>query len=360
VYPADDGGCGYYRLIWPAEALADHPDVEVVVHRATSPTARLMLQMQDTPEGPKVVGLGEAPDADVVVLQRPLARELVDAIPHLQAAGVAVVVELDDDFQAIHRANHAWMATQPRHSPDRNWRHLQRACGLADLVTCTTTALARKYARHGRVAVLPNYLPALWANTAPAPQSQDAPQRLGWTGSIATHPTDLQVAATAVRHIVQLPQWSLAVIGTGTGVPEAFGLPADTPVDATGWVELYEYPAQVATLHLGVVPLDDTPFNEAKSWLKGLEMAAAGVPFVATATGPYRQLASLGVGRTAARPRDWNRELMRLARDAGLREDVAGRARQYVLAEMTLAQQAERWVAAWAQARSRRCGAVRT
>jgi hypothetical protein len=41
-------------------------------------------------------------------------------------------------------------------------------------------------------------------------------------------------------------------------------------------------------IHVGLVPLTRGPFNEAKSYLKGLEYAAAGIPFIATPTEEYQ------------------------------------------------------------------------
>ena len=43
-----------------------------------------------------------------------------------------------------------------------------------------------------------------------------------------------------------------------------------------------------------MIPLEDTPFNRSKSWVKGLEACAMGLPFVASKLPEYE---SLGVGR---------------------------------------------------------------
>jgi glycosyltransferase involved in cell wall biosynthesis len=349
VHAADEGGCGHYRMIWPGAAVtaAGLHDVDVVRPSDTE-RSRLNLQMQDDDQGrPHVIGLEETPDCDVLVLQRPLSRLLVDAIPHLQRAGVAVVVELDDDFQAVHRLNIAWLNVQPRLTPDHNWQHLQRACSMADLVTVSTPALAAKFARHGRYRILPNYLPPLWSGV-PTPRDPGT-VHLGWSGAINTHPTDLkQVGTTVARVVRENPGVDVAVIGTGMGVAKQFGLPE---VKASGWQALSDYPAAVGMLDIGMVPLDLIPFNHAKSWLKGLEYAAVGTPFVASPTAEYRTLAEDGIGLLAHNPKDWYRHLTRLVRDVDYRLTLGARWRAQAFACYSLIDHAHLWADAWSAAR---------
>ena len=62
-------------------------------------------------------------------------------------------------------------------------------------------------------------------------------------------------------------------------------------IEQTGMIEQELFHAQVAQLDTGIVPLQRSRFNEAKSNLKGLEYAALGVPFVASPTAEYERLA---------------------------------------------------------------------
>lgn len=338
VFPADDGGCGFYRIREPAAALqAQGYDVTI--------REGLTAQWVDDPRTgrPNLVGL-EPVDADVVVLQRPLGRDLVEAIPHLQAQGVAVVVEVDDDFGAIPPANISFRHVHPKANPDRNWDHLANACRMADFVTVTTPALAHRYGRHGRVAVVPNFVPERYLQVQ-ARRSQYV--TVGWTGSIQTHPGDLEVTRGAVARVVAETGALFRVVGTGIGVGERLGLDADPP--GTGWVELEDYPAAMARVHVGVVPLADTAFNAAKSCLKAMEFAAVGVPVVMSPSPDNLRLHLKGIGIVARRPREWERALRSLITDEALREDMAARGRQAV-AELTIEANAHRWWAAWEQA----------
>lgn len=72
------------------------------------------------------------------------------------------------------------------------------------------------------------------------------------------------------------------------------------------------YPKMFERIDIGIVPLSDVPFNHAKSYIKGLEYTAAGVPFVASDTPEYRFLAEHGVGRVASSPDEWEHHISEL------------------------------------------------
>jgi len=337
VYPADLGGCGYYRMALPAQTLIDQgADVDLIQPDAP-PERQLHALFVDEPT-PRVLEM-ELPDVDVVVVQRPLAAKTVATIEHLQANGIRVVVEIDDDFEAIDRRNISWPNVQPSNSRAYNRLHLRHACEIADLVTVTTPALAARYGGHGRVAVLSNYVPR--ANLAIDQEPHDGIY-IGWSGSMDTHPTDLQQCGAGVAQAVAELDATFAVVGTGKGVQRALNLRVE-PV-ACGWKPLDEYPEAMAQLDVGIVPLDLTSFNHAKSWLKGLEFASVGRPFVASPTGPYRALQARGIGMLASKPKHWRRAVL----DVAVIADELGAAwREVVAREFTIEQHAQRWWDAW-------------
>jgi glycosyl transferase family 1 len=346
VFPADEGGCGYTRIIWPAEVLkaAGH-QVEVVAAKRTGMALRAHLANGG------VVSV-EHPDADVWVFQRPLQRHLVETIPRLQAQGVATVIEIDDDFAALPASNRAFAATHPRRNPDFNWLHLAAAARAADLVTVSTPALAERYGRPGIARVVPNYIPARCL-TLGGGEPNPRPV-LGWSGTLLSHHGDLEVTHGQVARAVQAHGATMRIIGPHperAAVQRALAL-AEAP-EVTGWLPIADYPAALARLDLGIVPLADNRFNGAKSALKGLEMAACGVPFVASDTAEYRRLAALGAGRLTAKPKDWGRQVGRLLRDPVLREELAAQGRA-VAADHTIEANAWRTWEAWAEALQRR------
>ena len=406
VHPADRGGCGQYRLIFVAEALAAQGEDVHLDYDATYPVVQIQSAFgADTPIGladldrfrreydlamrelrrTEARGMDTRPirarwndtlyalcdetgpaqldGADVVVFQRILSRERYNTMLAVQAAGAAVVVEIDDDFHAVHRRNPAWVASNPLSNPDRNRDWLMKACEAADLVTVTTPALAQRYGAHGRVAVLPNYVPEKYLTREAGPYTDTNLERLtgtvlGWTGSVATHPDDLEATGGALQRALDDTGAKFHVVGTGVKVRAGLGLRREP--SATGWLPIEAYPEAIRQIDVGVVPLAAHPFNEAKSWLKGLEFASLGVPFVAAPTGPYRDLFYRhGLGFLAHDPDEWHTLTRRLLADPVFMEEESIRHREHA-AELTAERNAWRWMDAWAQAldnRKRRAAA---
>lgn len=348
VHAADLGGCGHYRMIWPATAVKDQGLCEVdLFHNDNASTIPAVLR--DGPDGAHVVGLGDYNWPDVVVFQRPLQRLIVEAIPLIQARGVAVVVEIDDDFSCIDPDNVGWVHAHPRHSPLRNFKHLSEACRIADMVTVTTPALAKRYGGHGRVRVLPNLVPKAYLDVR-VPEFHNV---IGWSGSVLTHPGDLEVTRGAAQRVIAKTGATFGVVGTGGGVQDRLAL-VDEPVCA-GWVEIKDYPAAMSEIDVMLVPLKSSAFNEAKSWLKGLEAAAVGSAVVATPTKPYQMLAAMGLCRLADSPRAWEREIRAALDDVSERSRVADRSRDIIATNrLTVEDRASEWVEAWEAARERR------
>lgn len=337
-YVADNGRCGA-RLRWPAEILRDRgADVRIVTPGADD-SEQLQGRVAKAPDGTEVLLNLDRVDSDVVVWQRPLKSVQLASIPMLQAQSVKVVVEIDDDFSCIHPNNHAWGAAHPKQNPDRNFHHLAKACALADLVTVTTPALAQRYGRHGRVVVIENHIPASYIAIE---GDRDERVRVGWSGQVATHPGDLQITRGAVARA--LGSAVFRSVGDGIGVAERLGIPE---IEVTGYLTLDEYPKGVASLDIGIVPLEDSAFNHAKSGLKALEYASLGVVGVASPTPDNLRLhEDHGIGFIASKPKAWERIIRRLINDADERTEKAAHDRA-AAEHLTIEANAHEWLSAW-------------
>jgi hypothetical protein len=335
VCPSDAWGCGHYRLVWPAE----------VVERSGDITIQLIPPGQQTGIGgitrdDRLVSISYPEDADVVVFQRPAHRRQAEAIPHLRKAGVTVVVDMDDDLSLISPRNPAYGAYHPGRSSDVNWHHAAAACRAASLVTVSTDALAARYGAHGRVRVLRNCVPEAYLAMERTDEFGTEPT-VGWAGSLHSHPHDLTVVGSGIA------QSGLPVrnIGPEEGIARALGVPS---VEATGELRFGDWALNVATLGVGLCPLEDSRFNAAKSWLKPLEMAAVGVPWVGSPRTEYARLHREGCGLLAQRPRDWAARLRDL-RDPSLRADLSAAGRD-VARTWTYQANGWRWAEAWTDA----------
>lgn len=338
---AGDDASARLRLEWPAGANAS-AGRDVVV----GGTRWRLDAVQD--ETGRVVG-ASVPAVDVIVFQRLQNYPMLTAIPIIQRAGVAVVIDVDDDFAAVDPANPAYAGTHPVTSPDHNFRWLAEACRIADLVTVTTPALARRYGAHGRVAILPNRIPAAVLDVPKGYVA--APRRVGWAGRVDTHPRDLQVVGAAINRVCRDHALRFVNVGPG-GVRRQLALDHDE--QATGLVPPWEwYPTIADNIDVAIGPLAATRFNEAKSGLRLLEASALGIPCVVSPSADNVRLHGLGMGVVANKPKDWYREVARLVTDDGWYREVASRSKEAASGE-TIEGHGGEWWEAWEQAAENR------
>lgn len=322
LQPSDRFGCGHYRMFYPMwELQKTGLDIQMVEDRV------------------------DPGDSVVVVFQRPWDVEVAtQTIPYLQSRGYAVVVEIDDHLSAIQPDHCAWKAHHPKFNPDSNYQWVEKCCEQADLVIATTQKLVDFYAPHGRGVVIPNYLPEGFV-VDKVKDDHEPPYRMGWAGQVDTHPGDLDVAARGVRQAMQHPDWTFRALGFDSTL-KVLGVPGEVQE----WCALEEYGQSLRIFDLGIVPLRLNDFNEGKSYLKGLEYAGAGVPFVASPSEPYSDLYAMGGGLLAETAKDWRRVLSTLTESPTLRHDLAARGLEMAKTQ-TYALNAWRWEEAYFLAR---------
>lgn len=346
-------GSLYYRVAEPARAVED-ADLGVTTTLAYG-LATTMSTPTDDQES--VVTSVDARGADVVVLQLPKTKAALEMLRLLQQQGVAVVVELDDLMSGI-AYGHQGYDVLIRADVAR-W---SRACALeADFVTVTTPLLLEEYAPHGRGMVIPNALPRRVAELPPAYEREPDVVTVGWTGSVGTHPYDLQVMESGLqRALDEHPGRSrFAIIGQAADAKKRLFLKEEPTL--ISWIKsVDEYVAAVGEhFDIGVAPLRIDRFNNAKSWLKVMEYSGRGVFSVRSAADEYERL---GLGMRAKRPRDWATWISKAIGNADFRRETAAAAREQVLAHHLTEHTAELWATAWRRAadhrvRSQRLGA---
>jgi len=386
VFPADQGGCGHYRLIWPWREVARQFGDEIEVLWVDEMQEKTLIEWAGGPWGdgePTQYHVPQRildmPAIDVAVFQRPLHSKLTHYFRLLQERGIIVVVDIDDNFDRISPQNVAWYSVEPHwmqhdevqkiarifgnvtvtkrttigewhyvpaHEGATHRRNIKNALRHTDLLITSTPALARHYGEYARnTIVIDNYVSKEWCDYS---HPHNVVPIVGWTGSVATHPNDLQqlrASVTQVRKSEDVPTFMWKVVGTGKGVAVRMG---EEPDATTDWVDLTsgEYMRQYATFDIALCPLEDSAFNHAKSWLKGIEAAAVGVVPIMSPLSEYRRLNADGVGLLAKRPRDWERHLRTLLTNQTMREDLAAHGREVVRQKYTMEDNAYRWAEA--------------
>lgn len=312
---ADRTACGHYRCLLPGAAL------EAKGHTVVADEV-LKIERYD--------------ECDVLVGQRvakPGPSAAWQAFAREKGRETRLVYELDDDVFALcdEKDNpNAWVWP-------RLLGNVRANLACADVVTVSTYTLAEVVAAHtsAPVHVVPNAIPEILIASALTPRVR--PATLGWSGS-ATHEGDWAAEDNAHRVAKWINansnRWRLATFG---GAPEslarAFAGYRNAYWEPQDGAPLEKYYALLrTTFDIGLAPLARTAFNRSKSDLRLLELAALGIPWVATDFGPYADGAEgLGCedrgGLTVAKPRGWWTHLSGLAASEGYRLDLRARGR---------------------------------
>lgn len=227
-----------------------------------------------------------------------------------------LVYDIDDAMWNAHPA----MTLAEVYTPDR-LRRIKRNIQISDVVTTPSEVIAEHVGKwNANVHVLPNYVPkSMLSMTVPSMPGF----LIGYQGS-PTHSVDLPIVAPSLRTMLHTDPCTRVVF---YGPRSVEGLPV-RQVDCVPWND--SVPSYYASLrfHVGIGPLIQHPFNEAKSALRAVEYAALGIPSVLSDVGPYRRwVRSEGIGVLVSRPEDWTDVLAAFRDDPLLRRQMGQEAR---------------------------------
>lgn len=344
LIPSDPSGPGYYRLLFPATYL------EKAGHEILLPPYKVVGP--DEKGNRTVHFLAGWPVADIYVIQRRMEKGLATRIiPALKEQGHVIVLEADDDDFHIPSWHPAHGAADPAKSPNLNRNWLKTTAGLADAVSVSTPYLGKVYSKfNSNVHVIQNYLEwEMWKDVTPVFRSRDWERtRIGWLGAIKLREGDIRaVAGTLGPWLRKNPEVDFMVVGDGADeVHDLIGTPIPQRLTSPGvnFNDEDQLQKAICQFDIGIVPLDSVPFNEAKSYLKGMEYGACGIPAVTSDTEQYREWIDEGVnGFRCERPRDWTRGLDALVGDESLRRRMGGAARDKAR-RYSLDRQAHQWI----------------
>lgn len=331
---SDTGGCGFYRGLLPAASINKNFSKEVNVVTTT------FLSPED-----HMVSGGSYPKWDVVVCQRSDSLRnflTVKLIRHKLNA--ALVYEADDDFFHLDPKSPSY-AGFPKARLDRI-RDYVRAC---DAVTVTNEKIKAIYEElNPNVTVLPNAVDVdMFKAVRKQKDEYDRGQIIiGWTGS-TTHYTDLLPFVDAIKFILnKYPQVTFLLGGWAD-----CGFFADIPpnrIIRIPWTRnMLEHIQNVGKMDIGVCPLADNKFNESKSNLKFLELAAAGIPAIVSDVIAYGAVKDgkhgLRVKTTGKVDQHWIKAMETLINDARLRQQYGRAGFELVDAKFNVKNTARQW-----------------
>lgn len=319
------------RTRWFAEALRDRGEIEIV----PLPSVLDVTEHHNPDGSTTLTKLKSFPEVDVLVVTRVLAQRIAQLIPLVQARGVAVLLNIDDDFKHLPPLMGGASKINPRLNPRYNFHWYVEACRAADFVVVSTPAL-QKYAP-GKCQVIRNAVPEAYLDIK-VPHHHI--KTVGWGGTKASHAGDLEVTRGGVAKALFDLNARFLVVGDAKGVGRAIGLPHDPP--DTGLLDHTSFPYYLAQLDVGIAPLANNTYNAAKSWLAPLTLASLGVPFVASGSEEYKSLVSRLPESPSAvleghQARKWRRAVIQsLTMPEDEREDATRSVKDTIRRELTV------------------------
>jgi len=240
----------------------------------------------------------------VVVLKQIMDRWIPHQMEVAQALGQRIIVDVDDFYHDLHPENNAYRATDPEVNKVRNRAIYEQMIRMADMVIVSTPTLLDFYGEwNENTRMIRNSVYPSQFNKKNV--SRETPT-IGWVGALGYRSGDIQTLKDWLPDF--LADNDLEFLHAGH-VPSMGSFADQSGIDPKRLKTLPMQPMNryhlMFQMDIGLVPLNDIPFNQAKSFIKGLEYTASGIPFVAQGTGEYELLATDGVGRVAYTPDGW-------------------------------------------------------
>jgi hypothetical protein len=282
------GGSDYWRIGLPAAKLYENGwDIVFARNLAENSEGRICVQ---NPQGEWLE------DRDIVVIQRWMGEGTAERVLKARKLGQIIINEVDDDYWNFPESHVARKTSDPEFNKNSNRAHYRETVAASSLITVSTPYLVEQMADWGPpVKMIRNYIDLSWWKPVPPGDY------IGWIGGLPWRGKDLELLRETV---VPWMRERKMFFYHGGAIPDA------QIEDRLGYervttrplATLPEYPKLWEPLKVVLIPMEDTPFNRAKSWCKALEACARGIPFIASDQPEYREL---GVGRVAMEPKEW-------------------------------------------------------
>ena len=342
-------GCNYVRCLLPMWANGWDGSIRGIGKRE-KPLKNIMQEIQA---------------ADVVVFHR------ADTVEHhkigkmLRDMGKKIVFDNDDTYKKTER-HPFYMLDEKNFEQNKTFKNnlINNFILNADLVTCTTEALAKEYKDYNpNVVVLPNCIdPFDWDEPL---RNEGDKVRIGIVGSTAYN-HDFEHVQDYILELSKRPDVQLVLYGLHSKEKKegsrlvrrvlrkeyAFWDKIDN-LEHTEWCEMDKYFQTLNNLKLDlmIIPRGESDFNKAKSNIKFLEAGMCEIPVIAqsfsTNDSPYDNDINGENGILIKDNSKWMEETVRLIENKEIRREMGRKAKEYVLANYDIKDHAHKWVDAY-------------
>lgn len=310
-------GCAYLRVV---QHLRRHPGVEALWNSGAASPSDFARALER---------------CDIVLVQRGFVENR-PAMEAIRRSGKPWVFEIDDllweDLPSWNPHAEEFRAVAPL---------LVEALRTASATIASTPVLGLKMEEHSRdVHVVPNLLdPEVWP---PVPARGDAGKILIAYAGTATHTADLLLVEDVLERIARIHGDRVGFVFMGCVTPRLARLPGAKLVEYTDDYPGYARSLAAQGIDIALAPLQDHPFNRAKSAIKWLEYSACRAAGVYADLDPYREVVRDGENGflVGSSPDDWFERVDLLVRDPALRRKLSEVAHDEARATHSLVPQA--------------------
>lgn len=336
--PLEPNGCAWYRCMLPMKELEKYDWVCDI----------------GAPEYSKEYGFGTFDIVsgqvkygwDIVVFKLIMLEKVLEIMNGSNRPNQKIVVDIDDWYEGLQESNLAHQMTDPNRHPENNRDHYLAIIESADALITSTQFLYDYYTKEKgkkNVFMVRNGIDIdRWQRRR---DHARALPTVGWVGAVPWRSGDLESLSSFFGEYMaknRLPFHHSGHIKQVLSADARLGIPDTVKVTYSERMIISQYPQMFRKIDIGIVPLNNIPFNYAKSGIKGLEYTAAGVPFIASYSPEYQYLNELGIGRIASTPEEWIANLDEL-QDQRKRKEEIDKSYENMLQTQTMEVRGHEW-----------------
>lgn len=253
--------------------------------------------------------------ADVMIASNPhLNPQMMENLAAAHAAGVPVILDLDDDFEEM-PVTHPEYNQKGLGDPKRG-RAYATALLLAKAITVPSRHMGEMLKAAGHRVF---YLPEGWSRINRLWSKPSGPRQavnLGWLGASGQLEDLFEIRRVILRVMREFPETQMVVIGN----PQAYRLFDALPANRRMYLPMVgsdEYPYLLGQLDILLAPNRKIPYNNKLSDRVLVEAGVKGLPWIASDIPAYEEWNKGGL--IARSPTEWHTYLRQLIMDHEIR-----------------------------------------
>ena len=284
---------------------------------------------------------------DIIVFKNIMDKTILEILQEKDRKDQKIVVDIDDLYEEIPKDNLSWATTRPEYNTQHNINHYQEIIGCADYITVSTKFLYDHYLKifgKDKVFLVRNAIDVdRWKFNSNRKINSPV---VGWVGYVAPYKKkDFSEISTILPTFLSTNYLSFQHSGSPdfkNPIEEMLNITEKNRFIHEDAKPIKDYPSIFNNIDIGIVPLQNNSFNNAKSALKGLEYCASGIPFVASNTSEYKIISEDGIGRVANSAEEWQEHLTELL-DSKTRKEEAEKNYENLKAHHAMSERGLEW-----------------